>query len=350
MKKFYIVKNNENLLGGKIPYKILNFLPANMFIPITKSPGIVIPLMPNNNLLYGPPIIKSSSMYNYYNENGIIKIENNNNTFILTVPFRYMRNIINDIYININDISNVPKISFNVTSPIYSSTIFTTPDRINLIVNYISTKYSDVSINKQMFKNSNIYTKGSVVIKEKFKSLKEKNNNIGGPEKNFSDIKAAGIVPYFIDSSGNCSFLLGYDPNSGLWKYFGGHKESIDNNSRETALREALEESCKISDPTYCYLPKELNIKLENGDGYCIPKLDSSDNKWNNFYFILIDKNNWISKMNTSEIDVSGQIKNNEVSKIKWFTEDEIRNLGSSLHNPLKSIFDNYNPMNYFLN
>jgi len=169
----------------------------------------------------------------------------------------------------------------------------------------------------------------------------------GGFEKSLNEIEAAGIVPYYKDQT-SCYFLLGYDPNVNLWKYFGGKKEATDSNERETAYRETKEEVCLESNEKVCYLPLKTVIfpSLENGTGIVMPKYNNSSQKWNNFYFIVVDRNIWIQNNNNqSDIAISG-IKNNEVNRMKWFDINEINQLINNpnhslgkLHPPLIAIF-----------
>jgi len=112
----------------------------------------------------------------------------------------------------------------------------------------------------------------------------------GGNEQSLNNIEASGIIPYYLNNN-KIYILLGYDPNQTKWKYFGGGKESVDSNSISTAYREFIEETCTING--YCYLDYAKNSifnDLQNGNGLCIPKLNSQSKKWNNFYFIKIDK------------------------------------------------------------
>jgi len=117
--------------------------------------------------------------------------------------------------------------------------------------------------------------------------------------------------------------LLGFDPHQKQWKYFGGGKESIDNNSRSTAYRETVEETCKETNLHDCYIDTSIiRTGLENGNGLCIPKFNDSTKMWNNFYFIKLDMHKSL------EIDVTG-IENNEVTKMKWFDLNELETLKS---------------------
>ena len=70
------------------------------------------------------------------------------------------------------------------------------------------------------------------------------NGNKGGPEKDWNDCEAAGIIPYYYDKNKKVfSFLMGYNKGPKNWQYFGGKKEKTDKNIRSTAIREAAEES-----------------------------------------------------------------------------------------------------------
>lgn len=157
-------------------------------------------------------------------------------------------------------------------------------------------------------------------------SMKPNSNNTSGDlEQNLNNIEAAGIIPYYIDSLNKCYFLLGYDPHDKCWKYFGGGKENEDHTTRNVAYREMIEETCQEYG-SFCYLDFALqNIRndLQNGNTLCIPKLNQLTGKWNNFYFIKIDINQWLLKHNNKyDIPVTG-IMRNEVNRIKWFSTDE---------------------------
>ena len=151
----------------------------------------------------------------------------------------------------------------------------------------------------------------------------------GGNEKSLSEIEAAGVIPcHYMDNQ--VHMLLGFDPKQKQWKYFGGGKEPIDNNARSTAYRETVEETCKETNLRDCYIDTTvMRTGLENGNGLCIPKLNTSPKsmKWNNFYFIKLDiDTNKFKLSNHYEIDVKG-IENDEVIKIKWFNLNELETL-----------------------
>lgn len=114
LKKFYIVKDYKDLTSGQvIPQKVLNYLPANMFfapppmmIPVTKSPNFIIPVGQTNPLMYGAPIIKAGPLLNSSAKTSI-HIISDRFKFVLIVPLKYLRNIVNDIYLHANSPSTI---------------------------------------------------------------------------------------------------------------------------------------------------------------------------------------------------------------------------------------------------
>lgn len=327
--------------------------------------------------IYGPPIIKLSPFMNQ-GMNGTVKIISDNGIFTLNVPFQNLRSVVNYIYMNAQ--SNLdptkPRVTFRIITPTIDSSISTTFEKMFEIVKVINTNYSNVTyltpdgrqsnvnsllqlLSSLLNKNTNTNTqnintpslplKYKVQIKGNFSSLVA-NATIGGPEKQIlNDVQGGGIIPYYIDVSGN-HFLMGYDPSQLLWKWFGGGKEPYDNNPREIAFREAIEETCKLPTMNDCYLtfsPDLINA-MENGIGVCVPKQDNVTLKWSNVYFIKIDKLAWMAKYGggiNKYVDIPlGQIKNNEVNRIEWFTEAELRVKGN-VQPLLKSIFNTYTPL-----
>lgn len=171
LKKFYIVKDYKDLLSGQvIPQKILNYLPFNtmmpmqmqMPIPIPKIPGISIPidspsispvpmpmmsapLIASSQIMAGPPIIKLTPMINQ-NVPGTIKIIGDNYIFTLNIPYRYLRNVINDIYYNAhtNIDKTKPMITFRIITPTIDSSVSTTFDKMLEIIKNMQYRYSDI--------------------------------------------------------------------------------------------------------------------------------------------------------------------------------------------------------------
>ena len=206
MKKFYIVKDETDLLsGGIIPKKVLRYLPPGSFgpfiqpIPIRKYSELIIPISPispifspayspvsvtrsivplapltngcssviaspvspcgsNYSFLpspappsivtgniprFGPPIIKYSPMINQ-GVGGLIKIISANSIYTINVPIRYMRSVVNDIYLNsqVNLSPLEPKVMFRIITPTIDSSLQTTPERMIAIIKYINNKYS----------------------------------------------------------------------------------------------------------------------------------------------------------------------------------------------------------------
>jgi hypothetical protein len=169
LKKFYVVNDYKDLYSGNvIPHKVLNYLPVGPMVgvmPITKSPGLTIPVgaqpmglplglpimnayNPNvsvSRTLIGPPIIKLSPMINQ-NASGEIRIILGNNTFTMTVPYNNIRDVVNEIYMSVNTglDATKPKITFRIVTPSLDSSISTTYDKMMEIVKTINDKYANV--------------------------------------------------------------------------------------------------------------------------------------------------------------------------------------------------------------
>ncbi|QKF93622.1 hypothetical protein QKU48_gp0164 [Fadolivirus algeromassiliense] len=193
LKKFYIVNNQKDLLSGEIiPRKVLDYLPASTVfgtglypVPIQKHTGLTInpasqvsllspvspfgllsPASPIGNvsmgvaplfssigmgpmmapMVYGPPIIKMGPIM-AAGGNVSIHIISNVNIFTIIVPFRYVRKVLNDIYLNsvVNDTTK-PKITFRVVAPGNpDSSVTTTYDKMVEIVKDINNKYSNIT-------------------------------------------------------------------------------------------------------------------------------------------------------------------------------------------------------------
>ena len=169
LKKFYIVKDQKDLYsGGIFPYKVLNYLPAIQPMPITKTPSLSIPLispsfspilsptsvavktchMPSpvigSPCALGPPIVKLTPMINQ-NVGGTIKIIGDNFIFNLVIPIKYMRNVVNDIYLMANDNITDPKITFRIITPTLDSSVKTSFSQMIEIIKHISNKYSNIT-------------------------------------------------------------------------------------------------------------------------------------------------------------------------------------------------------------
>ena len=350
------------------------------------------------NSIYGTNVLNGSNGLNglngVYGSNGMygtVKIMSDNNIFTLNVPINNLRNVVNYIYMNAQgnlDLTQ-PRVTFRIITPTIDSSISTTFNRMLEIVKVINSKYSNIVYLTQDGKKSNINsllqtllpllnkqningysgnlsnnqqffpitasdTKTTILgssaysisIKGNFQYLIG-NTIIGGPEKSIlSEVTGGGIIPY--DNDGAIHFLLGYNPNDLKWKWFGGGREITDTNPREIAYREALEETCKISNANDCYLPFMPYIinALENGNGLCIPVNLTGTNLWSNVYFIKISKPDWVMKYGKDNVDIPlGQIKDNEVSKMQWFSENQTRAL-PNLHPALSKIFDSYTTAN----
>ena len=148
--------------------------------------------------------------------------------------------------------------------------------------------------------------------------------NMGGAEQKYAN--AAGIIPYYIDRNNRLYFLLGlnhYNNALTTWQYFGGGNESCDSSTRDNAYREAKEEcvSKDVNSSNVSYglpLKKVIWPSLYKGKFICIPKLNTRNKKWNNMYFIYINKNIWNNGKNNLIIN------NNEVYKLEWFRYDKL--------------------------
>lgn len=172
---------------------------------------------------------------------------------------------------------------------------------------------------------------------------------IGGIEKPLNEIIGSGIIPFDIYKD-TCYFLLGFDPSAKRWKVFGGGKEQFDKTSRDIAFREAVEESCK-ENSSVCYIPIEDEIanSMKKGEGVVVPS-GNKYGRWFNNYFIRIDLKKWIRKYHASQVNTANQILRNEVSMIKWFSENNIKDLFfnknqslGQLHEPLVPLFASFN-------
>ena len=162
-------------------------------------------------------------------------------------------------------------------------------------------------------------------------------SQIGGPEE--SGATAAGIIPYYIDASGQVHFLLGLNHYNGqvtTYQYFGGGRESCDVTIRDCAYREAKEESHNGANNEYGLpLRTVIHRKLTNGEFMCIPKQNGQNRQWNNFYFIHIDKTKWENGRPMLSI------QNNEVNRLEWFRSNELPRLPHDLR-PIERSAINY--------
>jgi NUDIX domain len=205
---------------------------------------------------------------------------------------------------------------------------------------------------------NNNYVK--IVNKERYFKESYKKNKIvaGGPEK--KDYTAAGIIPYSVaysESENIISFLLNQSPK-GLWTYFGGGIEDIDQRDpKKTALREAFEESYDLKNKKR-HLPVSqklsdsslINDLIRNREYYIIPKLNESNSKWNNIYFVKVDRDYWENNHNNNNYysfdneDETSYVLNKEVEKMEWFTLTEIfgKIREKKIINFIASIFGRY--------
>lgn len=116
------------------------------------------PLPPSYNPLLSPqftsPIIKVSQLQNQ----GIpatIQIISANNIFTINVPFDKLRDVVNYIYLNINNNvptninPNQPQVSFRIITPTLDTTIHTTMDKMLEIVRTINMQYPSVTYQNQ---------------------------------------------------------------------------------------------------------------------------------------------------------------------------------------------------------
>lgn len=211
--------------------------------------------------------------------------------------------------------------------------------------------------NKIMLGGGEHAVRTPIDIKGSVKTLRlSKNEKSGGPEREFPEVGGAGVLPYDIVDD-KIYFLLGYDPHwfQKQWKVFGGGKDKVDHNQRETAYREALEEACDGQTFKTCLLPLRSVIKKELSKGtpvLCIPVQHTKTGKWTNFYFVRIDRKQWIKENGSDDITLPEHfILRNEVNHIRWFTEKEIVNEEvGKIHEPILIIFrEHRNELNKML-
>ena len=217
-KQFYIVQDTADTFSKQIiPRKVYDYLSINPIIkpmPITKSRDLIIspnssifpslhyfspsspvttisriPLGSNceqniglsvdhcGNPTLGPPLIKLSPLVNQGTP-ATIKIISDDYVFNINVPFRDIRNVINDIYLNAQtsltpicssgvsgssgasgasgppeskcssispNINKPNQITFRIITPTIDSSISTTFDRMLEIIKHINKKYNNVT-------------------------------------------------------------------------------------------------------------------------------------------------------------------------------------------------------------
>lgn len=124
-RRFYIVKDMPDVVGRIIPLKV-----------ITHQPPLIL----------GAPIIKYSPTINPY-AIAKIKILSNNSEFTILVPMSQIRNVVDDIYLNIKKSENntKPQINFRIITPTIDSTISTDFDNMVEIIKMINTKYNNLT-------------------------------------------------------------------------------------------------------------------------------------------------------------------------------------------------------------
>ena len=98
------------------------------------------------NVTMGPPIIKLGPMIQQ-GTNGIIKIIVSDNIYTIDVPIKYMRPVVNDIYLNSQTNLNPfdPKVTFRIITPTIDSSLNTTPQRLIQTLNSINNKYTGLT-------------------------------------------------------------------------------------------------------------------------------------------------------------------------------------------------------------
>ena len=123
LKRFYIVKDNADMGGRIIPFKVVNY----------------------NPIMYGRPIIKYTPAINPYAK-ATIQIISPSARFTLLVPMNRIRNVVDDIYLNIkkNEDKNKPQIIFRIITPTIDSQIATNFDNMVDIIKNINLKYSNI--------------------------------------------------------------------------------------------------------------------------------------------------------------------------------------------------------------
>ena len=116
--------------------------PVNTFGP-SSGCGSSSPCSSSNT--YGPPIIKLTPMMN----SGLpatINIISDTSTFTMSVPYRHLRSVVNEIYLNSRTglDATKPEITFRIITPTNDLSLMTTYEKMLEIVKNINTKYSNV--------------------------------------------------------------------------------------------------------------------------------------------------------------------------------------------------------------
>lgn len=153
------------------------------------------------------------------------------------------------------------------------------------------------------------------------KSVPKNASGTSGGDVVTDNFEASGVVPIAIENN-KVYMYLAFDPNKGFWNYFGGGREGTETYIK-TVHRELIEECCpylgKDKYSNECLLPIRSVImpKIKSGDVLCIPKYNDRAQKWNNFFFVSMDKRKLVNKYVSN-------IKGNEVTEVKWFDVDDI--------------------------
>lgn len=99
-----------------------------------------------NNPVFGPPIVKLTPMISS-GIGGTIKIISPLTTYTINVPARFMRSVVNDIYLN-SQVNLSPldqKITFRIITPSMDSSLQTTHNKMVETVKMINNKYSGLT-------------------------------------------------------------------------------------------------------------------------------------------------------------------------------------------------------------
>jgi hypothetical protein len=133
---------------------------------------------------------------------------------------------------------------------------------------------------------------------------------------------AAGIIEYYIDSTGAKWLRLGKDRHKQAWSYFGGTRDSCDKGEpRVTALREAEEEGVHI-DYSKAYIDGPV-IELALNRNHPQPPvlgIQRDQNQRENYVYFIKLTNITQAELHADAIQVPwGVIQGDEIEAVKWF-------------------------------
>lgn len=113
--------------------------PLSVFSPM--GPMLTQPFVPTGANIMGSPILASNVLIP---NNITIRIIGPFDEFYIRVPFRYMRNVIDDLYFMIAEkkVDDNRKVAFNIISPTLNTTINTSVQNMVDVIKKINDKYS----------------------------------------------------------------------------------------------------------------------------------------------------------------------------------------------------------------